>query len=171
MSRDPETGEYFWTEEEQAWIGDNQETWIHMNGGAEHRRPDRSMDYDAIIRRVKEAVRRERQWRFIPHVGSRYHVTTFKLPGLDFELSELRVYREFDKETKTYKVIKIEYRKKGGRRFHRVPEKVRDRIGEFVRRRFDTRLYIPGLRIYHTGAGNRAVWKDAEYLVGDNINT
>ena len=167
MSRDPETGEYFWTEEEQAWIGDNQETWIRMNGGVEHRRPDGSIDYDAIIRRVKTAVRRERQWRFIPHVGSRYHVTTFKLPGLDFELAELRVYREFDKETKTYKVSKTEYRKKGGRVFYPLTVPVCD----FVRRRFETRLVVPGLRIYHTGEGNRAVWKDAEYLVGDNINT
>jgi hypothetical protein len=167
MNPDPETGEYFWTEEEQTWVANNQAYWNSLHDDDDYVRPDGTRDYESIYRVIRNRVRRERLWKFVPHIGSRYYVTTFRIPGVDHDLAELRVYREFDKETKTYKVSRMEYRKKAGRVFK--PIGGAERV-EFRRDRLDARLYVPGLRIYHTGARNIGEWKDAEYLSGDNLH-
>jgi hypothetical protein len=165
MPYDSETNEYFWTEEEQAWVATHQASWIEMTTGDEYRRPDGSVDYDAIIREVQKGVRQNRLWEFSPENSSRYCLATFWLDlpaAAGKDLVQLRVHRQFSKETKTYETSKVEYRTHGGRKFRDLPGAETFRFEE---KPFVSKLHIPNLRVLVVGEGR----KTPEYLVGMKV--
>lgn len=161
MPYDNETGEYFWTEEEQAWIANNQEWWMR----------NRKTESGQLVCEVRNRVSKEHVWVFQPDGGG-YVVPTFKLGRIhsdeviyyDHEYTQLRIRRRFNRETKSYDVCEIELKRKGGRNWRKkVPLSTKDVTFEKVP--FSARLHIPHLQVTNS-RGTSA----AEFLIGNNIH-
>ena len=158
---DTETGEYFWTDEEKAWVATHPTEWHKIQkdpmGPRVYRYEPRGigpvLTRVSIVEYVQEKVKEARVLQFKPEEGVKYYQTRFRIGDSKEDLGALRVIREFNKETKTYGIVRIEKREFGKRAWKPTI------VPEFALEKgpFRLRLRMPGLRIYVTGMGEKSV--------------